>query len=106
MAVGFSGETQISDDGGASFATIGPGIAAAFGVTGVRATSANVAHAFGSSGALARTVDGGETWASVGVPTEQAVLDVWFPTAELGYAIDDGGGSVPHGQRRRQLEHP
>lgn len=91
VAVGGLGHTQISDDGGASFATLGARSNFAF-FTRVRATSADVAHAVGSSGALARTVDGGETWANVGVPTSADVSDVWFPNAEDGYALDFNGG--------------
>jgi photosystem II stability/assembly factor-like uncharacterized protein len=58
----------------------------------VRATSASVAHATGWVGGLARTVDGGETWESVGVATSDDVVDVSFPNASVGYAADFAGG--------------
>jgi photosystem II stability/assembly factor-like uncharacterized protein len=41
---------------------------------------------------LMRTVDGGETWANIGVPTGEFVADVWFPTTAVGYALDSAGG--------------
>ena len=92
VVVGSSGQTQISDDGGASFTRLGNALPGEFGPARVRATSASVAHAAGPSGVLMRTVDGGETWVNIGVPTGYVVQDFWFPTAELGYAIDQGGG--------------
>jgi photosystem II stability/assembly factor-like uncharacterized protein len=92
VAVGFGGETHISDDGGASFAQLGARLEPVGALTRVRATSADVAHAVGDSGGLARTVDGGETWVNVGVPTSATARDVWFPSASVGYVLDFGGG--------------
>lgn len=91
VAVGFAGETQISNDGGASFAQLGERIIS-YSLGRVRATSANVVHAVGTAGTLARTTDGGETWANVGVATGQDVIDVWFPNPSDGYALDFAGG--------------
>ena len=90
VVVGLGGQTQISDDGGASFAQVGSRIEN--GLTRVRALSKDVALAVGDAGALARTVDGGETWATVGVPTAATVRDVWFATETFGYALDFAGG--------------
>ena len=92
VVVGFAGETHISDDGGASFAQLGERSASAAVLTRVRATNADVVHVVGSGGTLSRTEDGGETWANVGVATSQDVLDAWFPTTAVGYAIDINGG--------------
>jgi photosystem II stability/assembly factor-like uncharacterized protein len=91
VSVGFAGETQISDDGGATFARLGARIEGSGNLTGVRAASTGVAYAFGDSGTLARTSDGGESWAEIGVPTDEFLSDAWFATASVGYAIDDGG---------------
>ncbi len=92
VVVGFRGATHVSDDGGASFRPLGALISSAITLGKVRATSASVAHAVGSRGALARTVDGGDTWNNVGVATSGGVVDAWFPNASVGYAFDDLGG--------------
>jgi photosystem II stability/assembly factor-like uncharacterized protein len=91
VSVGFGGQTQISDDGGASFTQLGARIEGVQTLTGVRATSTGVAYALGDSGTLARTSDGGESWVEIGVPTDELLQDVWFATAEVGYALDIGG---------------
>ncbi len=91
MAVGVRGRTQISNDGGADFADIGGNLGNVT-FTRLRATSAAVVHAAGFPGALARTTNGGETWTNVGVPTGDDVVDIWFPTASDGYALDLTGG--------------
>jgi photosystem II stability/assembly factor-like uncharacterized protein len=91
VTVGGLGQTQISNDGGQTFGQLGRRISETF-FTRVRATSADVAHAVGSRGTLARTLDGGETWENVGVATSQDVVDAWFPTTSVGYALDTNGG--------------
>jgi photosystem II stability/assembly factor-like uncharacterized protein len=91
VSVGFGGQTQVSDNGGTTFSQLGSRIEGVQSLTGVRATSAGVAYAFGDAGALARTTDGGETWGEIGLPTDQSLLDVWFATADVGYAVDNGG---------------
>ena len=90
-AVGFGGLTQLSDNGGATFAPVGARIEGGGSLNGVRATSTGAAYAFGDSGTLARTSDGGESWVEVGVPTDESLGDVWFATADVGYAVDAGG---------------
>lgn len=94
VTVGFAGETNVSNDGGASFSPVGSRLASIGSVlTRVRATSTSVAHAFGDeAGTLVRTVDGGESWVDVGVPTASGLRDAWFPTASVGYALDTDGG--------------
>jgi photosystem II stability/assembly factor-like uncharacterized protein len=91
LVVGFRGRTQMSNDGGADFADVGGGIGDVT-LTRVRATSADVVHAGGFPGALARTTNGGESWTNVGVPTGDSVIDFWFPNASDGYALDGAGG--------------
>ena len=52
-----------------------------------------MAYAPGAAGSVAKTTDGGQSWSNVGVPTTNAITDVAFPAADLGYAID-GQGSL------------
>lgn len=93
VTVGFQGEIHVSDDGGASFSQVGSRLESDGVLTRVRATSSSVAHALGDiGGELARTIDGGESWVDVGVPTASSLRDVWFPTASVGYALDTDGG--------------
>lgn len=92
VAVGANGATVVSDDGGQTWAPIGGGISGTdFGR--LRATSPQLANAGGANGVLARTQDGGATWTTVGVPTTGAVIDASFPTPDVGFAIDSGGGA-------------
>jgi photosystem II stability/assembly factor-like uncharacterized protein len=92
VAVGGSGRTLISDDGGTSFTPLGVRLDEVPTFTRMRVTSASVAHATGWVGGLARTVDGGETWENVGVATSADVRDASFPNASVGYALDLNGG--------------
>jgi photosystem II stability/assembly factor-like uncharacterized protein len=93
VTVGNDGETQLSNDGGATFSRLGSRLDGVFGtLTRVRATSTSVAHAIGESGAVIRTTDGGESWANVGVPTGTSLTDLWFATTSVGYALDFTGG--------------
>ena len=50
------------------------------------------AFAPGDNGSLAKTVDGGKTWTRGNVATSEDVIDVAFPTALVGYALDSSGG--------------
>ena len=50
------------------------------------------AFAPGDNGSLAKTVDGGKTWTRGNVATSEDVVDVAFPTALVGYALDSSGG--------------
>ena len=91
VAVGPAGTTFVSTNAGEDFTELSRRLnVTAFGR--LRATSALVAHAPGSRGALARTTDGGQTWVNVGVATSEAVLDSSFPTSASGFALDVEGG--------------
>ena len=50
------------------------------------------AFAPGDNGSLAKTTDGGKTWTRGNVATSEDVIDVAFPTALVGYALDSSGG--------------
>jgi photosystem II stability/assembly factor-like uncharacterized protein len=90
-AGGATGATAVSDDGGQNFTPIGgrlTGVYARIRAGGQPGT----AFAPGDNGSLARTVDGGKTWTRGNVSTSEDVLDVAFPTAQVGYALDTAGG--------------
>ena len=57
-----------------------------------RRSRGGTAYAPGDNGSLARTTDGGRTWQRGNVPTSEDILDVAFPTADDGYALDVDGG--------------
>jgi photosystem II stability/assembly factor-like uncharacterized protein len=91
VAAGENGATVVSDDAGESFTPVGGRISGTF--TALRAGgAANTAFAPGADGRLAKTTDGGRTWSTGNVPTTADLLDVSFPTADDGYALDIDGG--------------
>ena len=53
---------------------------------------AGVAFAPGAKGSLAKTTDGGANWVRGNVSTPNDVIDVSFPTATDGFALDSVGG--------------
>jgi photosystem II stability/assembly factor-like uncharacterized protein len=90
-AAGERGATVVSDDAGVRFAPIGGRLDGTF--SALRAGGADgTAFAPGADGALAQTTDGGRTWHTGDVPTTAALLDVSFPSASVGYALDVDGG--------------
>ena len=90
VAAGNDGALAASNDGGATFTAIGnPRLSGQYFV--IRSAPGGAAFATGENGGLARTTDGGQTWTKVGVPTSEDILDVSFPTAQIGYAIDTDG---------------
>ena len=46
----------------------------------------------GNNGILARTVDGGANWFTVGVTTPADIRDASFPSQSTGFALDTAGG--------------
>src|SRR5690242_11963572 len=90
-AAGATGATAISDDAGMNFTPIGGRLTGNF--SRVRAGGqTGTAFAPGDNGTLAKTVDGGKTWTRGNVSTSEDVIDVAFPTAQVGYALDSSGG--------------
>ncbi|MEA2272859.1 MAG: hypothetical protein QOI98_1567, partial [Solirubrobacteraceae bacterium] len=90
VAVGQTGATVISNDGGATFAPIGGRLPGSF--NSLSATSSGVAFAPGDNGNVAVTADGGKSWRIVAVPTSQRVISIAFPSPGLGFALDGAGG--------------
>jgi photosystem II stability/assembly factor-like uncharacterized protein len=91
VAGGATGATAVSDDAGGTFAAIGGRLTGTF--TRMRAGGqAGAAFAPGENGALAKTVDGGQTWTRGNVSTSEDVRDVSFPTNVAGFALDSAGG--------------
>jgi photosystem II stability/assembly factor-like uncharacterized protein len=90
-ALGANGATVLSDDAGTTFSPVGGRLSGVY--SSIRtAASAGRAYATGNVGALARTTDGGRSWTRTSVPTAADLVDVSFPTTDVGYALDDGGG--------------
>src|SRR4051794_14094856 len=88
-AVGQSGATVISANGGANWAPVGTVLTAT--LTRLRATSSRAVFATGDNGNLARTTNGGEDWTKPNVATSEDILDVTFPTDAVGYAVNTAG---------------
>ena len=90
-AGGENGATAVSDDAGLNFTPIGGRLSGTY--SRVRAGGqAGTAFAPGDNGSLAKTTDGGKTWTRGNVSTSEDVIDVAFPTAQVGYALDSAGG--------------
>src|SRR5919204_1917934 len=90
-AAGATGATAVSDDAGVNFAPVGGRLTGTY--TRLRAGGQpGTAFAPGEDGSLAKTTDGGKTWTRGNVPTSENVLDVAFPTLNIGYALDSSGG--------------
>ena len=89
VAVGARGVTVASGDGAKTFSRTGDELAGRYGR--LRAGAGDLAFAAGLKGALARSADGGRTWAAGAVSTSEDVIDVSFPTAATGYALDAAG---------------
>ena len=79
LAVGGLGSAEISNDAGVSWIAVGSRIAGSFSV--LEAASSEVAYAGGAQGVLARTPDGGQTWANVSPPTTEEIGDISAPSA-------------------------
>lgn len=90
-AGGANGTTVVSDDAGERFAAVGGRLSGRYEAIRTGGEP-GTAFAPGAGGALAKTTDGGRTWTTGDVPTSADLLDVSFPTASVGYALDRDGG--------------
>lgn len=89
VVVGARGVGAVSNDGAKSFdagSSVLPG-----SYNRLRITSPSSVFAPGNAGSVARTTDSGATWTRVGAPTTNDIVDVAFPNANLGYAVDTEG---------------
>jgi photosystem II stability/assembly factor-like uncharacterized protein len=91
VAVGESGSTVVSDDGGVNYTPISRDIGGTYQFLRPGPVPSS-AFALGPRGALAGTTDAGASWKTLAVPTSTDVVDVAFPDASTGYALDLSGG--------------
>jgi photosystem II stability/assembly factor-like uncharacterized protein len=92
VAVGELGATVVSNDAGMTWSPIG-GRISGINFGRLHATSSQVANASGAAGTIARTVDGGVSWFTVGVPTTTTIRDSSFVNQDIGFALDLDGGA-------------
>lgn len=92
VAVGETGATVLSSDGGATFQTA---ISRALGSLYSRwiriGPSALDAYALGNTSQIAATTNGGESWGLLRVPSSAPLADVDFPTTSVGYVVNSSG---------------
>jgi photosystem II stability/assembly factor-like uncharacterized protein len=92
VAVGVAGSTVISNDGGATFPTA---VSHRLGATleGPIRLGESVQDAYvpGHAGLIAASLNGGAGWGLLRLPTSSNILDVGFPTAQVGYAVSAAG---------------
>lgn len=92
VAVGQGGATVLSSDGGTTFPTqISSRLGAAFSKLIRIGSSPNDAYAPGPGGEVAATTNGGANWGLLRVPTSAELVDVAFPTPEVGFAANSDG---------------
>ncbi|MGO9487879.1 MAG: WD40/YVTN/BNR-like repeat-containing protein [Solirubrobacteraceae bacterium] len=92
VAVGAGGATVLSSDGGTTIPmAVSSRLPEAFSSEVRLGASAQDAYVAGHAGLIAETTDGGAEWGTLRVPTSQNIVDVAFPTVQVGYAIDAQG---------------
>jgi photosystem II stability/assembly factor-like uncharacterized protein len=90
VAVGDTGSTVLSSDGGATFAPSSADIGGEY--SRLRSGPGGLVLAPGSKGNLAASADGGQSWRVLATLTSAELADVAFSTPQIGYALDVGGG--------------
>jgi photosystem II stability/assembly factor-like uncharacterized protein len=90
VAVGESGATVVSNDGGATFASASLDVGGQY--NRLRRGPGAMLLAPGAGGDLAISLDGGQSWQVITTQTSQELVDASFGTSTLGYALDAGGG--------------
>ena len=90
VAVGASGATVLSSDGGATFAPSSADIGGEY--SRLRAGPEGLVLAPGAKGDLALSSNGGQSWQVIATQTSAGLSDVAFSTRQIGYALDINGG--------------
>ena len=90
VAVGESGATVLSSDGGATFTSGSADIGGSY--RRLRQGPGQMLLAPGAGGDVAISTNGGRTWQVLATQTSQELVDASFGTPTLGYALDASGG--------------
>ena len=90
VAVGASGATVLSSDGGGTFTPSSADLGGQFGK--LRRGPGAMVLAPGANGEIAISPNDGQTWQTVATQTSQELVDAAFATTTLGYALDVKGG--------------
>ncbi len=90
VAVGESGATVLSSDGGGTFTSASGDIGGQYGR--LRAGPGQMLLAPGANGDVALSTNAGQSWQVLSTQTSQELIDVAFGTPTLGYALDASGG--------------
>jgi photosystem II stability/assembly factor-like uncharacterized protein len=90
VAVGASGATVLSGDGGATFAPSSADIGGEY--SHLRAGPDGLVLAPGAKGDFALSRNGGASWQVIATQTSAELTDVAFSTPQIGYALDVNGG--------------
>ena len=90
VAVGASGATVLSSDGGATFAASSADIGGEY--SHLRAGPDGLVLAPGAKGDFALSANGGQSWQVIATQTSAQLADVAFSTPQIGYALDVNGG--------------
>ncbi len=90
VAVGESGTTVLSNDGGTTFSSGSADIGGEY--ERIRIGPDGLLLAPGAHGNMAISANGGLSWQVLATQTSQELIDVAFATPTLGYALDARGG--------------
>jgi photosystem II stability/assembly factor-like uncharacterized protein len=90
VAVGESGATVLSSDGGATFTSGSADIGGQY--NRLRLGAGGILLAPGADGDMAISANAGQSWQVLTTQTSQELVDVAFGTPTLGYALDVSGG--------------
>ncbi|MBJ7348774.1 MAG: hypothetical protein JHC87_09415, partial [Thermoleophilaceae bacterium] len=88
VAVGAGGNIHSSNDAGTTWQQQSRHIAGTY--RGIKAGSKKLAFAYGDNGVVARTTDGGQTWADASLSTTRDVIDVSMSGDGDGFILDEG----------------
>lgn len=90
VAVGASGATVLSSDGGATFTASSSDIGGEY--SRLRSGPGGLVLAPGAKGNLALSTDSGQSWRVLATQTSAELADVAFSSSQIGYALDVNGG--------------